>query len=178
MRPSHTDKKYDSQIADPSVSSMAVKTTQVSLPLRQRLTRHALSTVVVVAFLAIGYIAIRQLFDGHLFVAFMAGSASLMCIPLVDHTSDFRQRLFASCLMPFAMAGLALFVMLYFKLFRIAWFERLFNDKGSGPVGMIFFALTGMVAGGYIGWRILTILGWREAGRTDPPEPRIPSDAT
>lgn len=136
---------------------------------RQKLIRHASSTVVVGAFFAIGYFAIRQWLEGQWLVAIFGAVVSLMCIPLVDHSSSIRKRLIASCLMPLPMVGLATFIFIYFQLFRIPWFERLFNDKGSGPVGLILFALPGFGAGCYLSWFILNFLCREESGDDHSP---------
>lgn len=136
---------------DESTDVTVTTTPGVPLTMRQR----ALSAVVVVAFLTLGYVALRQFLSHRWMLSFVAASASLMCIPLVDHTHSFRERCLASFVMPFAMGGLAFFVSLYFMMFQFAWFEAIFNDKGSGPLGLIVTALVGLVAGGIVGWRIV-----------------------
>ena len=132
-------------------TDVTVTTPVAPLTLRQRV----LSAVMVIAFLTLGYIALRQVLNQQWMLSFVAASASLMCIPLVDHTHSFRERCLASLIMPFAMGGLACFVLVYFAMFQFAWFETIFNGKGSGPLGLIASALTGLVAGGIVGWRIL-----------------------
>lgn len=116
--------------------------------------------VVVLAFFALGCIAIQRFLNREWMIALLAASASLMCIPWVDQTSQARERLAVSLVMPFAMAGLACTVLLYFQMFSFAWFEAIFNDKGSGPIGLMVSAITGLAAGGCMGWRLLRQVGW------------------
>jgi hypothetical protein len=136
-------------------TDVTVPTPVVPVTLRQR----AVSAVMVIAFLSLGYIALRQFLNHQWMLSFVAASASLMCIPLVDHTHSFRERCLASLTIPFAMGGFACFVLLYFAMFQFAWFEAIFNGKGSGPLGLIVSALAGLVAGGIVGWRILKYVG-------------------
>lgn len=172
MKHSQTANPYASpmpEMPEPSSAALPASTVPpVSLTFRQKLIRQASSTVVVGAFFAIGYLAFRQLLERQWILGFVAASASLMCIPFVDHSSSVRQRLFASCLMPFGLAGMAMFVLLYFQMFHISWFERVFKDKSSGPVGLILCALPSWFAGRYLGWRVLTFLGWGESSNTAP----------
>ena len=79
-----------------------------------------------------------------------------MCIPFADHRSNLRERFKWSLMMPFVVGGVAVFAMLYLQMFRLAWFESIFNGKDSGPMGMILFALTGFAAGAYSGWRLVS----------------------
>lgn len=134
---------------------------------RQKLIRYAFSTVVVAVFLGAGYFGLRQFFDGQWFMAFVAVSISLMCLPLVDHTSSLRDRFFASLIMPFVLGGLASFVMLYFQMFHFAWFEAIFNSKAAGPFGLIVFAIVGLITGGYLGVGVLELMGLSTS--YDPP---------
>jgi hypothetical protein len=114
----------------------------------------------VVAFLALGYLAIIQFLQRNWLISFVVGSGAWMCIPFADHSAPVRERFVGSLVAPFAMGGLACFVLLYFQMFRFAWFEAVFNNDGTGPIGLIFSAITGLGAGGFIGWRVLSYAGW------------------
>jgi len=130
------------------------------LTLRQK----ALSAVVVAAFFAFGFLAFYLLANRQLILALVAGSASLGCIPLLDHDSSLRDRFAMSLIAPFAVAGLVSFVPLYFQMFRFRWFHDAFNNDGLGPMGLIVFATVGFATGGFIGWRIISwiwLLGTR-----------------
>jgi hypothetical protein len=41
------------------------------------------------------------------------------------------------------------------QMFRFTWFENVFNSKDTGPLGLILFALLGLVVGGIMGWRLI-----------------------
>ncbi|QDT50270.1 Ankyrin repeats (3 copies) [Symmachiella dynata] len=160
MSDQQPDPPAASQAAEPDSSdSLMDENPYVALERRQKLIRYAFSIVVVAVFLGAGYFGLRQFFDGHWFMAFVAVSISLMSLPLVDHTSSLRDRIFASLIMPFALGGLASFVMLYFQMFHFAWFEAIFNSKAAGPFGLIVFAIVGLIAGGYLGVCVLEFLG-------------------
>ena len=125
------------------------------LTFRQRAGRLTVSTVVIIAFTGLGYAAIRLFLARYWLMSGVTMSVSLMCIPLADHSTSVRERIIVSLIMPFAVAGLAGFVVLYFQMFHFAWFESIFNDKGSGPFGLIVSAISGLAAGGFAGWWIL-----------------------
>lgn len=74
-----------------------------------------------------------------------------MCIPWVDHKASIRERATVSIAAVFAFAGLVGFIFLYFLMFRWAWFEAIFNDKGAGEGGLILSAFGGLTVGGIVG---------------------------
>jgi hypothetical protein len=125
----------------------------------QQVLRVVVSTIAVTLFLSAGYWGLNEFLAQRWVSAFVAVSLSLMCIPIVHHSSTIRERIAASLVMPFALGGLAAFVLLYFQLFHLAWFEAIFNNKGSGEFGLIVFAIVGFVVGGAIGYRIVWSVG-------------------
>lgn len=126
----------------------------------QRVLHCVVTGIAFLAFFSLGYLAIRHILDRNWVVSLLTASASLMCIPFVDQTSTLRQRFSASLIMPFAVAGLAGFILLYFGMFQLAWFERIFNDKGLGPIGLIVSALIGFGAGALVGWCVVQRIHW------------------
>lgn len=58
--------------------------------------------------------------------------------------------------MPLCVGCSALFAVGYFTMFRFDWFERIFNDKGTGPFGLIMSVALGFAAGGLSGWWLLS----------------------
>ena len=143
--PSHIP-VLDSRAVDPTV-------TKNDRPIS--FAERIVSTVAVIAFFAFGYFAIRLFLNGDVILSLLTATMSLMCIPMVEHTYSLRQRLACSSIMPFAMAGAACFVLLYFWMFRFVWFENIFNDKGSGPLGLMLAVVSGLMVGGLFGWLVV-----------------------
>lgn len=121
--------------------------------------RLALNAVIVCVFCSLLYLGIRLFLDRQWTVSFLPVALALMLIPFADHSSTVRERVGASLVMPFALGGLALFVVLYFQMFYFRWFEAIFNDKGLGPFGLIVSAFLGIALGGYVGYRIVRLSG-------------------
>ncbi len=144
---------FDPTLPD-NTSNEVSSTVEIITP-ATRAKRFLTSTLVVFAFASIGCLGIAQVQEKRFLIAYVAVSIALMLIPIADHTSTLRQRLLVSLVMPFALAGLAVFVWIYFLMFRFSWFERVFNSKDTGPVGMILFALAGLASGGIMGWRLI-----------------------
>lgn len=119
--------------------------------LGRRAGRWAISGIVTLAFLGFGYLGIRGFLNRQWLIAFTCVPASWMCIPWVDHNSSIRERSVMSIAAAFAFGGLVGSVALYFLMFRFAWFEALFNDKGTGPGGLVLFSLAGIAGGGVVG---------------------------
>ncbi len=143
---------------DPATSIIAddhASLSRETTTLATRVKRFIASSFIVMAFVFIGYSGIKLFLERQWLTSFFAVSFALMLIPMVDHTSTMRQRLAVSFVMPFALAGLASFVLIYFSMFRFPWFESVFNSKDTGPLGLIVFALFGLVVGGIAGWRLI-----------------------
>ena len=130
--------------------------------------RLALNALIVGVFGALLYFGIHLFLDRQWTVSYFPIVLALMLIPFADHSSALRERVGLSLIMPFALGRLALFVILYFQMFHFHWFEAVFNDKGSGPLGLIVSAILGIAIGGYIGFRIVRRVGFfpnKTAGR-------------
>ena len=128
---------------------------RVTTTMATRVKRFVASSLIVMAFVFNGYCGIKLFLDKQWLAAFVVVCIALMLIPLADHTSSMRQRLAASLVMPFALAGLVLSVGIYFLMFRWPFFESIFNGKDTGPLGLIVFALMGLTVGGIAGWRLI-----------------------
>lgn len=117
--------------------------------------RLALNAVIVCAFGSLLYFGIHLFLDRQWAVSFLPVTLALMLIPFVDHSSSLRERVGVSLIMPFALSGLVLFVVLYFQLFHFDWFKAIFNGKGSGPFGLVISVFLGIAAGGYVGYWVI-----------------------
>jgi hypothetical protein len=144
----------------PDLDQPDSKSAVVVETLGRRLLQVLVSCIGVIGFLALGALAIQQVLANQMRLAFLAGCASLMFIPMVDANSTIRQRFAASLLMPFALGGAVVLVALYFQLFRIRWFESVFNNDALGPLGLIAFALIGLVLGGACGLWVVKRCGF------------------
>ena len=132
----------------PNLASTQVKS-------KYRFGRLALNVFIIGAFGALLYFGIRLFLDRQWMVSFVPATLALMLIPFADHSSGLRERVGLSLIMPFALGGLAVFVILYFQMFSFHWFEAIFNGKGSGPIGLIVSAFLGIAVGGFVGFRII-----------------------
>jgi hypothetical protein len=121
-----------------------------------RVLRLVFNTVVVLGFTSLMAGAIWLLLNRHLVAAALVCTTSLMTIPFAAQGS-WRERILASLVMPFSMAGLVVGVTLYFLLFYFSWFEAIFNSKGSGPFGLIVFAFAFAGGGGFVGYRCVDL---------------------
>ena len=159
MMTSDMNKPYQSPSQIPVLDSQADPTvTKNDRP--ATFAERIVSITSVIAFFALGYFAITLFLNGKVIFSLLTGSMSLMCIPLVERRYSLRHRLACSLIMPFAMGGVACFVSLYFAMFRFAWFQDIFNDKGSGPFGLMMAVVFGLMVGGLFGWLILrSVLG-------------------
>lgn len=130
--------------------------TSTTLSFRQRVGKIAVSTIVTIAFLGLGFLGIRGFLNRQWVLAAICVPASWMCIPWVDHTASIHERATSSIAAVFAFVGLVGFIALYFLMFQLAWFEAIFNGKGAGEGGLIFSALGGLAVGGIVGTRVAT----------------------
>lgn len=87
-------------------------------------------------------------------IGFMAAAA------LAGHS--WRERVALALSVPFFVAGGAAGFLVYLGLFSFRWFEAIFNDKGSGPLGLLIFVCGFAVAGGLGGaWVLERAFGLR-----------------
>ena len=137
----------------------APKNTDSETTVRMKVTRFVFGSIVVVAFVA-GLVVSIKLFLGRQYLFALATcSAALMVIPFCgDNTHAWRDRILFSLTMPFGLFGLLAGVAIYFAMFNFAWFESIFNSKGGGPFGLVMFGLAGVMPGGYIGYKLLSLL--------------------
>jgi hypothetical protein len=84
---------------------------------------------------------------------------ALVSIPFVTD-EPLRIRIAASFVMLFAVLGLFLGGIAYFCMFHFKWWDAIFNNKGSGPLGLIFFAFIFSAAGFYCGFRLVRLTGF------------------
>jgi hypothetical protein len=84
------------------------------------------------------------------------GTICISAIPLLA-AGSWQKRITASLVMPFIGLGLVGGVALYFALFAFRWFENVFNNPGFFPLGFVVFAFSFSMAGGYVGYRCVSL---------------------
>jgi hypothetical protein len=80
-----------------------------------------------------------------------------------------RERVVLALVVPSFVAGGVAGFFIYFAAFSFRWFEALYNDKGSGPLGLVLFVCGFAVAGGLAaGWVLERAFGIRRRPGTPP----------
>jgi hypothetical protein len=67
---------------------------------------------------------------------------------------SWRERIALALTVPYFVAGGVAGFFVYLAMFSLPWFEAIFNDKGSGPLGLLLFvcgfSVAGVLAGGWV----------------------------
>jgi hypothetical protein len=124
------------------------------------IVRYVVAGIATLAFLYFGYAFVRGMLDRTWWAAVGFAAISLAAVPWASTSSRPRDCLVGSLMMPVCVAGATLGAIVYFSMFQFGWFERIFNDKGSGPFGLIVFVVAGFGLGGLLAWWLLSLL-WR-----------------
>jgi hypothetical protein len=121
-------------------------------------------SVFLIVWTAVLAVSVWLCWNRSFLLAGIGGAVTIMTIPLAA-AGTWQERLTASFIMPFVGLGFVLGVVVYFAMFRFTWFEAVFNNKGGGPLGLILFASSFSLAGGYLGHRCVHLVS-RFLGRT------------
>ena len=113
-----------------------------------------LRLVFVAAWLAVLAASLSMAADRRYVWAAAGTTACVITIPLAGRRS-WRERSALSAILLCGLIGLAAGVTCYFSLFWLPWFDSFFNDKGTGPLGLIVFALGGATAAGWLAKRFV-----------------------
>ena len=122
-----------------------------------KITRASIAVSATCAFLWFGYVFLNAMIDREWLRAVASVTVALAAIPWASHETDARNCLCASVAISIGAISAIASVLLYLKMFDFEWFERIFNDKGTGPLGMFLFAGVGFAFGGYVCWRLLAL---------------------
>lgn len=106
----------------------------------RRLARVLGQTVVFVAFVAGVAETLSLLIEGQRGWAALSAVALGVVTPLFLE-GTWRERLLACLWVPVCVLLGVGGVAFYFRLFRFSWFEAVFNNKGSWPLGLLLFFL-------------------------------------
>ena len=123
-------------------------------PSQESLVALGLRLVFVAAWLAVLAASLSMAAHQRYVWAAAGTAACVVTIPLSSRRS-WRERAALSAILLCGLIGLAAGVTGYFSLFRLAWFDSVFNDKGTGPLGLIVFALGGATAAGWLAQRFV-----------------------
>lgn len=123
-------------------------------PAQQSLVALGLRLVFVAAWLAVLAASLSMAADQRHAWAAAGITTCVVTIPLASRRS-WRERAELSAILFCGLIGLVAGVTCYFSLFWLAWFAWVFNDKGTGPLGLIVFALGGATAAGWLARRFV-----------------------
>ena len=71
---------------------------------------------------------------------------------------SWQDRITAILVMPFIGASLVAGVAIYFVMvLNFSWFQGVFGTKGGGPLGVVLFAFSFSLAGGFAGYRCVRL---------------------
>jgi hypothetical protein len=105
--------------------------------------------------------------------SFISVTVAFMGLAFAGHNVPIRRRIETCLAVPFPIGGLVGFVFLFAQFIDyFEWFREIFNN----PFGFVFFAFTGIVVGGYVGFRIVrfsssqVVLRERTKGSSDNPD--------
>ena len=123
-----------------------------------RIVRKFLAGIATLVFLYFGYAFVCGMMDRTWWSAVGFAAISLAAVPWSSTSAQLRDCLAGSLMMPVCVAGATLAAIGYFSMFQFDWFERIFNDKGSGPFGLIVSVVAGFGLGGLVAWWLLALL--------------------
>ena len=118
--------------------------------------RYWLATVATLVFLIFGFLFLVKMVERSWLRAAAYAALSLSSIPWAAVRSKLGDCLLASLMMPPGVLGSVIFCTAYLAMFEFPWFERVFNNDGLGPLGLIAATLLGFIPGGIFAWWLLS----------------------
>ena len=119
--------------------------------------RYIIAAIATASFFYFGYAFVHGMMNRAWWSALGFVTISLASIPWASTTTRLIDCLSGSLIMPLCVGVAATFAIGYFNLFHFDWFERIFNDKGVGPLGLFLSVALGFVAGGLLGSWLLSL---------------------
>ncbi|MDZ7618407.1 MAG: hypothetical protein U1E05_15485 [Patescibacteria group bacterium] len=120
--------------------------------------RYAIATLATGTFLYLGYLFLVSMRSRQWPEATIYLVGSLSSIPWALNECKIRDCFAGSIVVAIATLSAVASEFVYFAMFELDWFARIFNDKGAGEFGMLLFGISGFGVGGYACWRILALL--------------------
>jgi hypothetical protein len=131
-----------------------------------RLLKGISAVVFLVGFVTFDYFMFKH--EYVLAVAVLA--ASLLSAPFIIADS-WRARFSGVLVMLVVFLSLLAGSAAYFALFSLQWFERVFNNKASGPLGLAIFLFVFAGIGGYVGYGCVRLIArWSGPSRQEQME--------
>ncbi len=128
-----------------------------ALSASRNVARYPVAAIAAASFLFFGYAFIASMRERDLWFTISFATLSLSSIPWASTSAPWRDCLSFSLLMPICVFGASLAVFGYFAMFEFDWFERVFNGKGSGSLGLIVSLVLGFVLSGMAGGKLLIL---------------------
>lgn len=119
--------------------------------------RVSIAVLAIAVFFFLGFQFLKAMSDHRWIPALLSAAGVFAAIPWTSHRAAARNCLTASIALSVGTCSAAGMMLFYFMLFQLDWFERIFNDKGMGPLGLFVFAGAGFAAGAYLCWRLLCL---------------------
>src|SRR5438132_2801258 len=114
-------------------------------------------SILIVVWLAALALAVWLSSNRSYLFASIIGTISISAIPFVAARS-WQDRITAILVMPFIGASLVAGVAIYFVMvLNFSWFQGVFGTKGGGPLGVVLFAFSFSLAGGFAGYRCVRL---------------------
>ena len=111
--------------------------------------RVALAGFAVTSFLVLGILFLQSMSTRHWMMAIFTGVGALSIIPWASFRSAARDCWTGTFSLAVGSLGSILAVLIYLGLFNLEWFSEIFDHKGTGSIGMFFFAALGFGVSGY-----------------------------
>ena len=117
--------------------------------------RKILAGTAVASFLGLGLLFLQSMKTRDWAMAILTVVGGLSVIPWASYQASARDCWTGTLSLAVGSLGAIGAVVIYLTLFYFDWFREIFNDKGSGPIGMFLFAALGFGVGGYATLRLL-----------------------
>ncbi|MEL6108503.1 MAG: hypothetical protein AAFU85_20960 [Planctomycetota bacterium] len=121
--------------------------------------RHVVAACATIVFLYLGYFFLVSMRGRQWIEATTYLVGSLSATPWVLHDSKARHCLAGSVVIAVGTLCAAASQVCYFAMFEFEWFNDIFNGKGAGEFGMLLFGGIAFAGSGYVGWRLLALVG-------------------
>ena len=122
--------------------------------------------VVAVVFAYFVGCAIWAYYNGFA-IAVILGSIGLVVVAAMFLGKDAKERTLIIGTVVGAIVGGWCGYSLYFQMFRLQWFESIFNGKDLGPLGLIVFVMLGVfLAGGLCQFYLRRLFKFRQSSKT------------
>lgn len=139
--------------------------------------RVVITTLATIALVVLGYIWIVGITEPSWIKAAFSFISLVTVLPWIFHNSHARDAASASISIFVGACSAILATILYFQLFNVDWFRETFNDKGTGPFGLLTFFGVGFTLGWFFSCRVLIMMSFPTEDFLRSSNKKIPQDA-